>query len=180
MAKLVGSTYASSLFEVAKDIEKIDVIFNELDFIVAQFRDNKNFYQFFISPKVSKEKRKEIISNVYGGKVSDELLNFLKILIDKNRSNTIFEIKEVFQRLLDDHRNVKRVTVESVVELTDEHKGKLIKKLSEMTGCEIVLKNEIKPEILGGIIMRIDNEIIDDSVLSKLNSIQNSVSKIII
>ena len=121
-----------------------------------------------------------MIENIYGGKINDELLNFLKILIDKNRTSSIFDIKNVYANLLDQQRNVKRVVIESVVELTDEHKTKLIHKLTKLTGSEIILTNNIKPEILGGVIMRVDNEIIDASVLSKLNNIQNSVSKIII
>lgn len=180
MAKLVGSTYASSLFEVAKKLDKIESIFEELSFITDKFNEDKDFYQFYVSSRVGKEERKEVIDNVYSDKINDELLNFLKILIDQNRTNSIFDIKDFYSKLLDQHRNVKRVTVESVVELSDEHKTKLIRKLSDLTGSEIVLTNVIKPEILGGVIMRIDNEIIDASVLSKLDNIQNSVSKIII
>ena len=180
MAKLIGSTYASSLFEVAKELDKIESIFEELNFISDKFSEDKDFYQFFTSEKVGKEERKEVIENIYGGKINDELLNFLKILIDKNRTSSIFDIKNVYANLLDQQRNVKRVVIESVVELTDEHKTKLIHKLTKLTGSEIILTNNIKPEILGGVIMRVDNEIIDASVLSKLNNIQNSVSKIII
>lgn len=180
MAKLVGSTYASSLFEVAEKLDKIENIFEELSFISDKFNEDKDFYQFYTSARVGKKERKEVIDNIYSGKINDELLNFLKILIDQNRTSSIFEVKDFYAKLLDEHRNVKRVTVESVVELSDEHKTKLIRKLSDLTGSEIVLKNVIKPEILGGVIMRIDNEIIDASVLSKLDNIQKSVSKIII
>jgi F-type H+-transporting ATPase subunit delta len=180
MAKLVDSTYASSLFEVAQEHEIIEDIFDVLSFISDKFKEDERFYQFFTSAKVGKEEQKKVIENIYDGKINDELLSFLKILIDKNRTSSIFKIKDVYAKLLDQHRNVKRVTVESVVELTDEHKTKLIHKLSDLTGSEIILTNVIKPEILGGVIMRIENEIIDASVLSKLNNIQNSVSKIII
>jgi F-type H+-transporting ATPase subunit delta len=167
MAKLVDSTYASSLFEVAQEHEIIEDIFDELSFISDKFKEDERFYQFFTSAKVGKEEQKKVIENIYDGKINDELLSFLKILIDKNRTSSIFKIKDVYAKLLDQHR-------------TDEHKTKLIHKLSDLTGCEIILTNVIKPEILGGVIMRIENEIIDASVLSKLNNIQNSVSKIII
>jgi len=180
MAKLIGSIYANSLFDVAQEMNILDDISKELNFIIETFKSEKEFYQFFISPKVSKTKRKEVIANVYEGKLSKEVFNFLKLLIDKNRSNEIFSIKLVFDSLLDKSRNVKRVTVESVIELTDDHKRKLIEKLSKSTKSEIILKNVIRPEILGGVILRIDNEIIDNSVLSKLDSIGDSISKIII
>jgi F-type H+-transporting ATPase subunit delta len=180
MAKLVATTYATSLFEVAKEINKIDEIYKELTFVIETFRKEKDFYQFFITPKVSKLKRKEVIENVYANKVSKEIINFLKLLLDKNRANEIFSIKLFFDDLLDESRNVKRVTIESVVELTDDHKEKLITKLSQSIKSEIIIKNIIKPEILGGIIMRMDNEVIDDSLASKLNSIEDSILKIII
>jgi|AntRauTorcE11898_2_1112593.scaffolds.fasta_scaffold34795_2 F-type H+-transporting ATPase subunit delta len=180
MAKLIGTIYASSLFEVAKELDEIESVFEELSFITDRFFEDKKFYHFFTSTTVGKEERKEVIDNIYGQKINNALLNFLKILIDKNRASSIFDIKNVYASLLDQQRNVKRVTIESVVELTDAHKTKLIHKLSDLTGSEIVLKNVITPEILGGVIMRIDNEIVDASVLSKLNNIQNSVSKIII
>jgi F-type H+-transporting ATPase subunit delta len=180
MAKLIATTYANSLFEVAKEINKIDEIYNELTFVIDNFKNEKDFYQFFIAPKVSKAKRKEVIENVYANKVSKEIINFLKLLLDKNRESEIFPIKLFFDDLIDKSRNVKRVTIESVLELTDEHKKKLITKLSKLTESEIIIENVIKPEILGGIIMRIDNEVIDDSLVSKLNSIENSILKIII
>ncbi len=72
------------------------------------------------------------------------------------------------------------MTIESVIELTDEHKTKLINKLSKLTQSEIILINVIKPELLGGIVMRIDNEVIDDSIVSKFNSIEDSILKMII
>ena len=180
MAKLVGSTYANSLFEIALEMNSVDDIARELDFIIETFEREKDFYNFFISPEVSKMKRKEVIENVYGGKMSNEITNFLKLLIDKDRASEMFSIKIFFDDLLFESRNVKRVTIESVVELTDEHKRKLIEKLSKVTESEIILKNIVKPEILGGVILRMDNEVIDDSILSKLNSIGESISKIII
>lgn len=180
MAKLVGATYANSLFEIAKELNKIDEIYKELSFIAETFKNDKDFYQFFITPKVSIAKRKEVIENIYGDKVSREVVNFLKILLDKNRANEIFSIKLFFDDLLDKSRNIKRVTIESVIELTDEHKKKLINKLSELTQSEIILINVIKPEVLGGIIMRIDNEVIDNSIVSKLKSIEDSILKMII
>jgi len=180
MAKLIGSTYANSLFEVAAEMDVLDNVSEELNFVIETFKREKNFYQFFISPKVSKTKRKEVIGNIYEDKLSKELFNFLKLLIDKDRATEIFSIKLFFDVLLDKKRNVKRVVVESVMELTDEHKKKLIEKLSKATNSEVILKNVVRPEILGGVILRIDNEVIDDSVLSKLDSIGDSISKIII
>ncbi|MDM8533823.1 ATP synthase F1 subunit delta [Clostridiaceae bacterium HSG29] len=180
MAKLIGSTYANSLFEVAAEMDVLDNVSKELNFVTETFKTQKDFYQFFISPKVSKTKRKEVIGNVYKDRLSNEVYNFLKLLIDKDRATEIFSIKLFFDALLDKNRNVKRVVVESVMELTDEHKRKLIEKLSKSTNSEIILKNIVRPEILGGIILRIDNEVIDDSVLSKLDSIGDSITKIII
>lgn len=180
MAKLIGRRYATSLFEVAKELDKVEIIYDEISFIVENFTNNNDFYQFFITPKVSKDERKKVIENIYGGKISEEVINFLKLLLDKKRASEIFMIKEFFEKLLDESRNIKRVTIESVIELTDDHKEKLIEKLKKSIGSEIVLENIINPDILGGIIMKIDNEIIDNSVLAKLNSIEKSISKIII
>lgn len=180
MAKLIASVYAKSLFDVAVEIKKEKLICEELEFISDMFTSDSDFYEFFLTPKVSKQKRKAVIENVYGEKVSVEVLNFLKLLLDKQRANEIKSISLYYNKLFDKQQNLKRVTVETVIEMTDKQKNKLISKLEETTKSKIVLENIIKPELLGGIIMRIDNSVVDNSIFSKLRAIEDSVSKIII
>mgnify|MGYP006285209503 FL=1 len=180
MAKLIASVYANSLFDVAKEKDDQDLIKDQLELITNSLKDNKEFYNFFISPKVSKSERKDVIKNVFKDKISKELLNFLMILIDKKRTSSIYEINKFYKRLYDENIGLKRVTVESVIELSDNQKSKLSKKLEKMLNKEVIIENKINPEILGGVILRVDNEEIDNSIATKLKNIEESIAKIIV
>jgi F-type H+-transporting ATPase subunit delta len=180
MAKLVATTYASSLFEVAKETDMVKEISKDLKDVMTIFEENDDFYNFLISPKFSRDDRKKAINKLFEGKISKEFHNFLNILIDKDRARDLKAINKSFNKLLDDDRNIKRVTIESAVALTDEHKKDLIKKLEQSMNCEIILQNIVKPEILGGIILKMDTKIIDNSVRAKLESMEKKISKIVI
>lgn len=180
MAKLIASIYANSLFEVAKEINKEELIKNELSVITDMFIQDDEFYQFFISPKIPKEERKIVFENIYGGRVSEEVINFIHLLLDKQRASEIIKINKFYSALYDESKNLKRVTAETAVKMTEEQKQKLIEKLEKTTESEIILENIVNPKLLGGIVMKVGNDVIDNSVSTKLKEIGDSITKIII
>lgn len=180
MAKLVSMTYANSIFEVAEELGDVEKFQTELSFIQKNMEDNQEFYSFLITPKISKAKRKETIEKIYSDKISNEILNFLKILVDKGRINAFSTIVESFNLLVDEKNNMKRVTVETVVPLDAGQKEKLTEKLEKLTGGNIVIEEKINTDIIGGVILRIGNEIIDQSIKTKLTAIEKNISQIII
>lgn len=179
MAELVSKTYSEALFEVGVEEGKVDLFKEELDFIVQMFDENPEFYELFKTPKVNAEERKAVMTEVFGGKISDEMLNFLKILLDKQRSSAIYGIQGAFTDKVDLFKGNEVVTVESAIELNAAELESLKAKLDKLTGKNTVLTNVVNEEILGGVIVKMGDKVIDGSVKSKLDELKVSLAQII-
>lgn len=180
MAKLVSTTYAQAIFEVATEIDSLDQIKDELEFINESFKTHPEFYEVFRTPKISKEERKSIIVKVFGDKVSKEVMNFMKILIDKRRGAAIESIYNEFVDMVDDHKGVVKAVVESAIPMTDEEQNALTEKLAKVTGQEVHLKAVVKPEVIGGLVVRIGDKVIDGSVKSRLDIMKDNLAQLIV
>ena len=117
MAKLVAHVYSDALFEVAIEENKVDQLYQELQEIADLFKSYPEFFELFKTPKISVEDKKKSVEEVFKGKVSDEMMNFLKIVLDKRRSSAIFNIKNEFDKRVYAHKGIEKATVESAVAL---------------------------------------------------------------
>lgn len=180
MAKLVSSTYAQALFEVALELDSLDQIRDELGFITETFKTHPEFYEVFRTPKINKEERKDIIAKVFGESISKEVMNFLKILIDKRRGTAISGIYSEYVDMVDDHKGVVKAVVESAVALTEEEKAALTEKLAKVTGREVRLSSVVKPEVIGGLVVRIGDKVIDGSVKNRLDIMKDNLAQLIV
>lgn len=180
MAKLVSSTYAQALFEVALELDNLDQIRDEIGFVNETFKTYPEFYEVFRTPKINKEERKDIITKVFGEQVSTEVMNFLKILIDKRRGTAISGIYSEFVDMVDDHKGVVKAVVESAVELTEQEQTTLTEKLAKVTGNEVLLTTLVNPEIIGGLIVKIGDKVIDGSVKSRLDIMKDNLAQLIV
>lgn len=180
MAKLVSTTYAQALFEVALELDNLDQIRDELGFINETFKVNPEFYEVFRTPKINKEERKDIVTKVFGDKVSKEVLNFIKILIDKRRGSAVSSIYSEYVDMVDEQKGVVKAVVESAVELTDAERTTLTEKLAKVTGREVRLTCLVKPSVMGGLIVRIGDKVIDGSVKNRLDIMKDNLAQLIV
>lgn len=180
MAKLVSRTYSEALFEVALENDKLDVYSEEIKFVADSFKEYPEFYEIYVTPKINKDERKETVSAVFGDKVSKEVLNFIKMLVDKKRGSFIFDISKDFGEMVNNHKGIQDGIVESVIPMTEDELQKLGNELQKLTGTKVNLTNVVNEKILGGILVRVGDRVIDGTVKSKLNNIKESLSQIIV
>ncbi len=180
MAKLVSTTYAQALYEVALELDRLDQIRDEFGFINETFKTHPEFYEVFRTPKINKEERKDIINNVFGDKVSKEVMNFMKILIDKRRGAAVDGIYNEYVSMVDEKKGVVKAVVESAVELTSEEQAALTEKLAKVTEREVKLTCVVKPAVIGGLIVRIGDKVIDGSVKSRLDIMKDNLAQLIV
>jgi len=180
MAQLVSKTYSDALFEVAVESNKVDLLRDELNFIVDAFNEYPKLFEIFVTPKVHIDEKKSVFEETFGKQVSEEIMNFIKVLLDKKRGDSIKEIASEFARKVDGHQGVVSAVIESAIELDEAQKDTLKSKLSNMTGKEIRIENKITPEVLGGIVVRIGDKIIDGSVKKKLDELKDNLKQVII
>jgi F-type H+-transporting ATPase subunit delta len=180
MAKLVSTTYAQALYEVALELDRLDQIRDEFGFINETFKTHPEFYEVFRTPKINKEERKDIINNVFGDKVSKEVMNFMKILIDNRRGAAVDGIYNEYVSMVDEKKGVVKAVVESAVELTSEEQAALTEKLAKVTEREVKLTCVVKPAVIGGLIVRIGDKVIDGSVKSRLDIMKDNLAQLIV
>ncbi|WZL73615.1 F0F1 ATP synthase subunit delta [Clostridiaceae bacterium 35-E11] len=180
MAQLVAKTYSKALFEVAIESNQLDKFVEELKFVLEAFQQNPMFYELYKTPQISNDEKKEIIGEVFGKKLSAEIMNFLKILLDKRRTRNFEEIVKEYQRLANNYNNIVEGVAVTAIALKKEDQTKIESKLSNITGKKIKLKNEVDPSIIGGILVRIGDKVIDGTVQSRLGELQEDLAQIIV
>ena len=180
MAKLVSKTYSEALFEVALEENKVDLFLNEINFVTENFKMHPEFFDLFKTPLVRGDEKKQIIEEVFGDKLSKEMNNFLKIIIDKRRGHFIEQIKWEYEKIVNNHKGIVSATAITAVPLSDKDKTILQNKLSTVTGKTVKLSNKIDKNVIGGILVKIGDKVIDGTIKSRLEELKESLSQIIV
>lgn len=176
--KLVARRYAEALVEIAKDGKlTYTQITNGLETIKGILFQSKDLEEFLTNPLVSIEDKKEVTDKVFKEDINVLLINFLKILIDKNRFDAFFEILDSYHDILDDLNNIKTVSVTSAVEMTEAIKMKLKNKLEEKLRANVIIETDVNPGIIAGLVIRIGDNIIDTSLKHKLEDLSKNITR---
>jgi F-type H+-transporting ATPase subunit delta len=168
--------YAEALFDVAKEKGKLDAIREEL----AQFADaldsDRELQVFFFSPYFSSAEKAVGLKRAVSG-ADTELLNFLELLIEKHRMSEIFRIRRQLEEMWKhDNRRID-VTVTSAVELDPAVVAKIGEEIQRQTGREVELASRVDEDILGGVVLRVGNMVLDASIRARLEKLRKSVAQ---
>jgi F-type H+-transporting ATPase subunit delta len=168
--------YAEALFDVAKDKGKLDAVRGELAQFVDAVDGNRELQVFFFSPYFSSAEKVAGLKRA----VSDadaELLNFLELLIEKQRMPEIFRIRRQLDELWKQENRRIDVTVTSAVTLEPAVVEKVGEEIERQTGQKVDLSSRVDAEILGGIVLQVGNKVLDASIRSRLEKLRKSVAQ---
>lgn len=179
MINIIASRYAEALFQVGEESNSTEKLYNELKAVVDIINVNKEFSNILKSPIVSKEEKKTLITNIFGSKLNNEMLNFMKILADKDRLNLLANMEEAFKALLNDKNNILEGVAITAVPMNEGEVNELQAKLSAKYNKTVVLQNEVDESILGGVLVRLGNEEIDGTVKNRLDKMKEQLSQVI-
>ncbi len=180
MAELVALTYGKALFEVAQQSNSVDLFLEQINFIKSLFKNEPDFFELYDSPRINKQDKKKLLSEIFGEKISSEVINFLYILLDKKRTHCFFDISKEFTKLANKYNNIEEGTVYSAVELSAHQVKLLEKRLSEITGKVIKLDIIQDPSLIGGIKVKIGDKVIDASIQNQLKNLKETIDTIIV
>lgn len=172
MYEYLDRRYALALYEVAESKDKVDEYIRDLEEVCSLIRNNDDFYEVVKHPQISTKKKKRTFINIFKGHMDEELLSFLLILIEKDRILFLEEKLREMKKIDLERKNTVRGIVKTTVPLTDEEFDNLIKKLSNKYNKKVILEKQIDPSILGGIYVRVKNDVIDGTVKSKLRELE--------
>ncbi len=179
MAKLVSKTYGDALFETGIEQKTIDSLYEEVLALRDILAENPDFANLMNHPKILKEEKEEIMEAVFKGRLSDELTGFLKIIISNKRYADIDSILEYFVSKVKEYKNIGVAYVATPIELSKEQKDAVCKKLLATTQyVSMEMNYSIDETLIGGMVIRIGDRVVDSSVRTKLSKLTKELSEI--
>lgn len=176
MAELtVDMTYGKALFEAAADVNKTDLILGEAQGLLDILKKEPEFFEFIRTPVISAAEKKQAIAKIFSGRICDELLNFLFILIDKRRAREFENIIKRYRQLMDESKGYSIGTIFSVNPLTGEQMETFEEKTGKLIRKKVKLENKTDSTILGGVRIFIEGKVIDASVRKRLSDLSESL-----
>ena len=173
----IARVYAEALFEVAKERGKLDQIRDQLGELVDVLENNRDLQFFFFSPYFSSGEKREGLNRAISG-AEPELINFLELLIDKHRMPVIFRLRTRFDELWAEENKLLEVTLTSAVELDPEIVNRVGDEIERQTGRKIELESAVDEGILGGLVLRVGNMVLDASLRNKLEKLRKQVAQV--
>ena len=168
--------YAEALFDVAKDRGKLDAIRDELGRFVDAVDGDRDLQVFFFSPYFSSAEKVDGLKRAVLG-ADPELLNFLELLIEKQRMPEVFRVRRHFEELWKEENWRIEVTVTSAIELDPAVVEKVGEEIERQTGQKVDLSSRVDGEILGGIVLQVGNMVLDASIRNRLEKLRKSVAQ---
>lgn len=179
MAKLVSSTYGDSLFDVAVELNKVDAMYDEAQAVLQAFSDNEDLAGFLCHPKIDKEEKIKVTENIFERFISREMTGFLVTVITKDRAKDIKDILVYFIDKVKEYKGIGVAYVTTPSKLSEAMKAKVLKKLLDTTSYkEFEINYSVDESLIGGMIIRIGDRIVDSSIKSKLMGISRELNKI--
>lgn len=179
MAKLVSKTYGEALYETAMEAQKAEELLEEIQTVNAILERNPDFDKLMKHPGVPKLEKVQIVEKIFRGNVSDELTGFLKIVVEKERYK---DLQEIFNYYIDKVKEISGIGVAYVttaVELNQIQKADVKKRLLETTHYRTMeIHYQTDSSLLGGMVIRIKDRVVDSSIRTKLNDLTKQLLQI--
>ena len=170
----IAAVYSRSLFEAADDEDKLDVVREQLGQFADALAADQQLQVFFFSPYFSSQEKKDGLHKAVTG-AEAILVNFLELLVDNHRVPAIFRIRSGYEVLWEERNRLLPVHITSAVELDEQTVRGIGDKIAEQTGQKVELSSTVAPEILGGIVVRVGNTVLDASIRNRLETLRKQV-----
>jgi ATP synthase F1 delta subunit len=171
----IAAVYARSLFEVASEQDKLDPVREQLGAFADALDETRELQVFFFSPYFSTTEKQDGLDRAVTD-ADPTFVNFLKLLIENHRMPVIFRVRRELDRLWEDANQLLPVRVTSAVELDAATVSQIGDRIAEQTGRKVDLSSQVDPDIIGGIVVRVGNSILDASIRNRLESLRKQVA----
>jgi ATP synthase F1 delta subunit len=172
----LAQVYARALFEVAQEQDALDEIHEELEQFTEALNESRELQVFLFSPYFSSQEKKEGLGKIIEGG-NEHFVRFLELLAERHRMPAIFRIRRAFDERWAEEKKLLPVSVTSAVELDEETVKGIGKRIEEETGREVELSSTVDPDVLGGLVLRVGNLVLDASVRARLERLRKQVAK---
>jgi F-type H+-transporting ATPase subunit delta len=172
----IAQVYARALFEVANEHDVLDRVHDELGAFTDAMSENRELMAFFFSPYFSATDKKEGLARAVTG-ASAQLSNFLEALIERHRMPAIFRIRTEFNILWDQAHKLLPVRITSAIALDEAAVKSLGERIGRQVDREVEVSADVDPDILGGVVLRVGNVVLDASIRNRLEQLRKQVAQ---
>ena len=156
----------------------MDAAFNQLEDLRRFLTDDRSLLEFLSSPNIETANKRDTVRNVFASRFNELVVEFLVVLVEKNRIVHLEEVIDEFIRLVEAENGIARATIVTAVPLTDKERTDLAARLATKTGLKIELEEKVDRSIVGGMIVILHDEIIDGSVRYGLDLLKEKLAKV--
>ena len=172
----IAEVYSRALFQVAKENDLLDRIHDELGELVNALEEDSDLRLFFFSPYFSSEEKKEGVAKLLED-ADERFVRFLELLAERHRMPVIFRVRRAFDSMWAEENKLLPVSVTSAVELDQSLVDDIGKRISDQTGRRVELSATVDPDVLGGLVVRVGNMVLDASVRNRLEQLRKQVAR---
>ena len=173
--KLAGR-YAKALFEFARQQEEIEEVNRDLALVKSVLKTNPQLKAVIESPIIFPDKKNDIFSDLFSGKISKTTFGFLSLIIKKKREPALSSICDEYLALYNLHHNIKIAYITTAIPLTEELAAALKRLLEEETHATIQIQEKVDANIIGGLLVKLDDFLFNASILAKINKLKAEFS----
>jgi F-type H+-transporting ATPase subunit delta len=168
MQSPVSKRYARALFELAREENFLDRVEKDLSDLYRYLKESDEFRNLLVSPVIHATRKRKILEDLFGKQFNKKTLDFLRLLLDKNREALLPEMIGYFQQLLDEKNGIIRGQLQTAYPLNEQQLDLLNKRLNRITGKNVVITQQVDKELLGGFVVRMQDTVIDSSLKNQL------------
>ena len=179
MAKLVSKTYGDALFEIAAESDRMDAFYEEACGVRTVLEENAQISKLMSHPKIVKEEKIQIIENIFKGRISDEMVGLMRMIVDKGHFGEFDSVLDYFITEVKESKNIGTAYVTTAIELSDAQKEQVVAKLIQTTKyVEFEMHYDVDAALIGGMVIRIKDRVVDSSIRTKIYDLSRELSKI--
>ncbi len=164
----IARNYAEALFELAEREGEVERWGEALELIAGIVHEEPRVRAFLETPRIQTSEKNQVLRSAFEGKVPDRVLHFLLLVVDRRRQRLLQEITAEYRALLDERLGRAHVTVQVAREMDEDERARVQERLSAILGKEAILDVQVRPELLGGVVFRSGDMILDGSVRRRL------------
>jgi F-type H+-transporting ATPase subunit delta len=172
----IAAVYAHALFEVAQERDLLEVVREQLREFASALEENRELSFFFFSPYFTSDEKKEGLRAAVTD-ADPAFMNFLEALLERHRMPAIYRIRDRYEKLWEEEEQLLPVEVTSAIELEEDTVESIAERIREQTGRKVEISSTVDPDIIGGLVLRVGNSVLDASIRTRLNQLRRQVAQ---
>lgn len=173
----VASRYAKSLVDLAREQNALEAIHADMLQVIDIIGSNPQLQAVLKNPIIKLHKKENILNAIFGANANKLLVSFFNLLVQKGRAGILYATGKEFITQYHEEKGIIEASVVSAAPLTTAQKEEIINLIKADFGNQVILTNEIKPDLIGGFILTVGDRQIDESISGKLNKLEQYFSK---